>query len=66
MSLNAFKKLKSLLIKSAVVQLEIERESRSRYPDWVRVLTLKKQRLMIKDSIQRLRRTPRRLPYYPS
>jgi len=60
MSFKTFKKLKALLIKSAVVQLEIDHESSRRSPDWIRLLTLKKQRLIIKDSIRRLRKLPRR------
>ena len=55
MSFNPLKKLKSLLNKSAVIQLEIERESQRQKPDWVRLITLKKQRLVIKDAINRLR-----------
>lgn len=60
MSFKTFKKLKSLLMKSALVQLEIEHESRRKSPDWMRLLTLKKQRLIIKDSILSLRKLPRR------
>lgn len=60
MSFKTFKKLKALLMKSAVVQLEIEKESRRAFPDWIRLLTLKKQRLVIKDSINRMRKMPRR------
>jgi hypothetical protein len=60
MSFKTFKKLKSLLMKSAVVQLEIDRETQQKHPDWRRLLTLKKQRLIIKDSIRRLRSLPRR------
>ncbi len=63
MSLKLFKKLKSLLMKSAIIQLEIDEESRRKNPDWVRVLTLKKQRLIIKDSLQRLRQRPKNLSY---
>lgn len=60
MSFKTFKKLKALLMKSAVVQLEIEQETRQKHPDWRRLLTLKKQRLIIKDSIRRLRKLPPR------
>lgn len=62
MSSNTFKRLKSMLIKSAAVQLEIEKESRRRYPDWIRVITLKKQRLLIKDALLKLRQQARRRP----
>ncbi|MBN8543962.1 MAG: DUF465 domain-containing protein [Alphaproteobacteria bacterium] len=40
--------------KSAVVQIEIEEETRKKYPDWMRVMMLKKQRLMIKDKLNKL------------
>lgn len=56
MKIKPFKKLKSLLKKSAEIQLHIEDETRKKHPDWFRVITLKKQRLMIKDRIHRLRR----------
>jgi len=49
------KKLKSLLNKSAAIQLHIEDETRKKNPDWFRVITLKKQRLMIKDALHKLR-----------
>lgn len=55
MSFKLFKALKSLLMKSAVVQIEIEAETRKKNPDWIRVVTLKKQRLLIKDKIQQIR-----------
>lgn len=48
------KHLKSLLLKSAKVQREIEREQRRRMPDWLRLLKLKKVRLVIKDRIHRI------------
>jgi uncharacterized protein YdcH (DUF465 family) len=64
MSLTSFKivkLVKSLMMKSAVVQIEIEEETKKRNPDWMRVVMLKKQRLMIKDKIHqiRTRRVPR-------
>ena len=55
MSFKLFKALKSLLMRSAVVQIEIEAETRKKNPDWIRVVTLKKQRLLIKDKIQQIR-----------
>ncbi len=55
MTFKLFKALKSLLMKSAVVQIAIEAETRKKNPDWIRVVTLKKQRLMIKDKIQQIR-----------
>lgn len=56
MSVVRFKKFKSLLLKSALVEREIEDEARRKNPNWIRLLTLKKQRLIIKDALQRLRR----------
>jgi uncharacterized protein YdcH (DUF465 family) len=55
MTLKLFKLFKSLLNKSARVQLEIDAETSKKYPDWMRVVMLKKQRLLIKDRIHRLR-----------
>jgi len=55
MKLKPIKKLKALLTKSAQIQLHIEDESRKKNPDWFRIITLKKQRLMIKDAIRRMR-----------
>ena len=55
MKFKPIKKLKSLLTKSAQIQLHIEDESRKKNPDWFRIITLKKQRLMIKDAIRRMR-----------
>ena len=54
-SLKIVKLVKSLLMKSAVVQLEIEEETKKRRPDWMRVVMLKKQRLMIKDKLNQIR-----------
>ncbi len=51
MSVNHFK---SLLFKSARLQSEIDREHQSRWPNWLRLLKLKKLRLAIKDRIQKL------------
>lgn len=45
---------KSLLFRSAKIQEEIEREHKRRWPDWIRLLKLKKLRLAIKDRIERL------------
>lgn len=50
------KRFKSLLFKSARIQEEIEREQRSRWPDWMRLYKLKKLRLAIKDHMIRLMR----------
>lgn len=55
MTTKFFKLFKSLLNKSARVQLEIDAETSKKYPDWMRVVMLKKQRLLIKDRIHRLR-----------
>ena len=59
MKLKLLKLFKSLLLKSARVQLEIEAETSKKYPDWMRVIMLKKQRLLIKDRMQRLRQRVR-------
>ena len=56
MKFKPIKKLKALLNKSAQIQLHIEDESRKKNPDWFRIITLKKQRLMIKDAILKLSR----------
>lgn len=45
---------KSLLFKSAQIQEEIEREYNRRWPDWIRLLKLKKIRLAIKDRLERI------------
>ncbi len=45
---------KSLLFKSARLQQEIDREHQRRWPDWMRLLKLKKLRLAINDRMQRL------------
>ena len=59
MSLRTVKYLKSLLIKSAVVQMEIEHEQKKKFPNWLRIIMLKKQRLLIKDKLLQLRRVYR-------
>ncbi len=51
MSVHHFK---SLLFRSAKIQEEIEKEHQSRWPNWMRLLKLKKLRLAIKDRIERL------------
>lgn len=60
MNFKVFKLFKSLMTKSAVVQMEIEEESRKKYPDWMRIVMLKKQRLMIKDKLYKLQKHRRR------
>jgi hypothetical protein len=55
--LKPIKALKSLMQKSSQLELHIEDETKKKNPDWFRVITLKKQRLLIKDKIQKLRRT---------
>ncbi|MEZ5814328.1 MAG: hypothetical protein R3E13_06355 [Alphaproteobacteria bacterium] len=54
---------KSLLFKSAQIQEEIEKEHKRRWPDWMRLLKLKKIRLAIKDRLERIARehSPQRL-----
>lgn len=51
MSIQHFK---SLLFKSAKIQEEIEKEHQRRWPNWMRLLKLKKLRLAIKDRMVRL------------
>lgn len=46
---------KSLLFKSAQIQQEIERERTRRWPDWMRLLKLKKIRLAIRARMERYR-----------
>jgi len=46
--------LKSLLIRSASLQREIEQEHARPRPDSLRLMKLKKLRLMIKDRLHRL------------
>jgi hypothetical protein len=48
--LKPLKMLKSLMNKSAVIQMHIDDEAAKKNPDWFRIITLKKQRLMIKDA----------------
>lgn len=48
---------KSLLFKSTQIQSEIEREQNRVWPDWMRLLKLKKIRLSIKDKMLRLARS---------
>ncbi len=54
---------KSLFFKSAQIQEEIEKEHRRRWPDWMRLLKLKKIRLAIKDRLERIahEHSPQRL-----
>ena len=59
MKFRLLKLFKSLLQKSARVQLEIDAEARRKHPDWMRIIMLKKQRLLIKDRLQRLQREMR-------
>jgi hypothetical protein len=51
MSIQHFK---SLLFRFAKIQEEIEKEHRRPWPDWMRLLKLKKIRLAIKDRMERL------------
>lgn len=51
MSIQHFK---SLLFRSAKIQEEIEKEHQRRWPNWMRLLKLKKLRLAIKDRMMRL------------
>lgn len=53
-------RFKALMTKSAVVQMEIEEETRKKHPDWMRVIMLKKQRLRIKDALHAMRQKRRK------
>jgi hypothetical protein len=58
MKMNPLKPLKALaqlVLKSKKIDRHIEDESRKPSPDWFRMITLKKQRLLIKDKIQRMK-----------
>jgi hypothetical protein len=59
-ALKHLKALKSLLGKAVTIQRHIDTEQRKRHPDWFRIITLKKQRLLIKDKIEKLRSGLRR------
>jgi len=54
----SLKHFKSMLMKSAQIQRAIEHEQQRRWPDWIRLLRLKKVRLAIKDRIMRLAHQP--------
>ena len=45
-------RFKSLLFKATQIQREIEKEQSRRWPDWMRLLKLKKLRLAIKDKLR--------------
>ena len=51
---KSVKRIKSLLVKSATIQLKIEQESHKKAPDWVKLLMLKKQRLIVKDALNQM------------
>lgn len=59
MSLRHFR---SLLFKSSRLQQEIDKEQRRRWPDWMKLLKMKKLRLAIKDRMQNML-AKRRLPH---
>ena len=44
--------LKSILRKKNIIQKEIEKEQRRRWPNWMRLLKLKKLRLALKDKLR--------------
>ena len=50
----SIRNFKTLLLKSAKIQAEIEREQNGSRPDWMRLLKLKKLRLVLRDRLQRL------------
>ncbi len=45
-------RFKSLLFKATQIQREIEKEHSRRWPDWMRLLKLKKLRLLMKDKLR--------------
>jgi hypothetical protein len=45
------KKLKHLLLRSALIQNRIDHETKQKSRDWLKILRLKKLRLKIKDKI---------------
>jgi uncharacterized protein YdcH (DUF465 family) len=51
MSVHYFR---SLLMKSAVIEQEIEKEQSNKRPNWMRLLHMKKIRLSIKDRLHAL------------
>ena len=57
---NPRKLLKSLLLRSAVIQTRIDDAMKARSPDMLQILMLKKQRLKVKDMIMALQRRVRR------
>ena len=57
---NPRKLLKSLLLRSAVIQTRIDDAMKARRPDMLQILMLKKQRLKVKDMIMALQRRVRR------
>lgn len=48
------KTLRPLLRRALMVENQIQLEQKTRWPNWLRLLRLKKLRLMIKDRIQRI------------
>lgn len=46
--------LRSLLMRTARIQKEIDNEQGRKHPDWIRLLKLKKLRLVLKDRLARL------------
>ena len=47
---------RSLLFKSAQIQEQIDKEHKQRWPNWMRLLRLKKLRLKIKDRMAKMMR----------
>lgn len=46
--------VKPLILRALLIEKQIQSEQKSHWPDWLRLLRLKKLRLMIKDRIQRV------------
>lgn len=46
--------IKPLTLRAFMVDQQIRQEQKSRWPDWLRLVRLKKLRLMIKDKMQRM------------
>lgn len=50
----SIQRIKSLLFRSKKIQKEIENEQKKLWPNWLRLVKLKKLRLFIKDSIKNM------------
>ena len=46
--------IQALLVKSAIIQSEIDRETRTLRPDWLRLLRLKRLKLVLAERLRRM------------